>query len=327
MEKISVQFPEGEDIEAWQLTRLIATATRPSLKLSEGVDCVAGKRVYVSEEVGMLPVRHLSKAETETLTKLFKDLPKVRAGMSESETNEFMNAFRAHPDKPDWEPYFVTEGDITKREYEIQNLQDSHMKVLKDMNAAGSLISYDINHIPTKLAGFNVFVSRATALQYLKTVNIYEEGSTGSVANTNDSGLNLPKQSHQTQADHSIVSNTAPPTDSTPSSSGSRTTQHLLVDEPPRLPPRAKGIGRIVIKAAWQITRNQGGKKATADQTYGLLLEWSIKGNEEWGLAKIEADDRLVKWWTSDGTLKEHTKKGCGQILKAWYEANPDLFK
>ena len=299
MKKITVQLPEGDDIEAWQLTTLIAKAIRPSLDKSRGIACVIGKKTYVNEEFGTLRTKGLSESEAEKLDTLLKDLPSIHAAMAEDEQEEFMEKFRAHPDRPNWEPYFATEVDIEKRKYEIQNLQEDHMKVLKDMYAAGKLFAYDLNHRPTKLAGFNVFISRVDAIHYLKSINLFDDV---------EPSIKLDSEI-------------------SPQAKGANVTEHYIDENIHCLPKRITWIGRLVLKAATQIYQETG-RKASPQETFGRLIEWfkSDSSYAENCIIDFKVETRSL-YWRADRFPrgKPFDLKGCAEMLKKWYAKNPNL--
>lgn len=106
------------------------------------------------------------------LEKLLPSLPPLRYPMSNEDIAEFMEAYRALSNRPEWEPTFVTAGDLQRAKAQQDTISDLHRKALQQDLADGRLVAVDEHNIPVKNLLVGTRIPRKYAIEYLERCGI-----------------------------------------------------------------------------------------------------------------------------------------------------------
>lgn len=321
-ERPTVTLPDGEDIPILDFTRRIAESLLPDLKDCSGLTCVVGIKKQTA--AGLFPFK-LSKADIASLEPLFADLPKVHACMSDEELVHFLSAYEAHPNKPEGTPYFVSESDIQRRQAEIESLDDVHRQAIREKIRAGEMKVYDQNHCPAKALGFNVFMSRSSAMQYLASINLkladLDLQDTNNVSEIVASSIEREGEPLQVDRTGALV----PPPNAAVASPYPPRVKHSSETDAPHIPPKTNDIGRIAMKAAWIIGKELE-RRATSNEVMGKLGEWyKNKSPLAEGIIHKFDEEKMTLWWITPKypSGKIYMLKGCGRHIDIWCVFQP----
>jgi len=128
-----------------------------------------GKKLVLSYE--------LTEADKELLQRLLESLPPLRYPAPEAEIAVFMDAFRQHPNRPEWEPELLDAVKISYRESRQKAVFEKHSQALRSAAAAGRVEFFNSEHIPVNgqyLGGYllNAFILRSRAVEYLTSIGL-----------------------------------------------------------------------------------------------------------------------------------------------------------
>lgn len=90
-------------------------------------------------------------------------------------------------------------------------------------------------------------------------------------------------------------------------------------DDIPGKPP-LREVGKLAIKAAWQIERETK-RRASAKTVMAQLQAWADDGKESNTLIKSLPAKRAVQWLTVKGEHREYTTEACGKTINAWHKS------
>jgi hypothetical protein len=280
----SVQLPDGEDIGTLELTQLIAMAIHPNPENLQGVDCI--RCIYKETEFGKFPFK-LSPVELEQIELLLPSLPPLRGRMSTSEVEGFFAAYQELTNKPIGDLVLVSTHDANEFKQTVEHLNTVHQDALRNRIRSGSLSAYTHEHLPANSLGSHVFISRSDAISYLTSINLLPGTVPAIVRSVSTSNQNVV---------------------------------HRLDTEAPNIPPRTRAIGRIAIKAAWQI-QNELQRPANPIEAFHRLIEWWQNKSSLAGGVIVDFDPKnnILKWAAPAFPKGKPFKvSDCDYVVKKW---------
>jgi hypothetical protein len=332
-----VSLPEEVNIEVLWLTRKIAEALLPDLSNCEGVTCVMGIRQRT--EAGEFPIK-LRKADLQAVELLLADLPRVHACMSDAELEHFQLAYDQHPRKLSGTLYFASQFDIDRRKAEVESVDEVHRGVLRKKIASGDLNVFDDVHRPVSTLGFNVFMARENAEEYLASINLMPSPAvlTGTrlqkkellqttQGNSGDSTLPASEVTllESDGSDHRSAKQVSDQAVKAESLSAMPTggVKHKLDDDAPHIPPKTNSIGRVTMKAAWKLGIELN-RRARAREVFTRLGEWHQSNSQlaESVISDYDGKSMTLKWKspkTPHG--KQYNLKACQRHIDLWQKS------
>lgn len=166
MQKIHIQLPLGDLIDAWEFTRLIAKTLHPDLRKAKDVECVREKIVAV-RGYDFSQREELTIDDRAQLAALLPHLPPLSAEMTDAEKETFHRAYDLHPDRPAWKPRLLTTAEIQSNPFALSKIQERHLRQLALEVSNGTIQAYDAQRVAVVQMGNGTFISREHALSYL----------------------------------------------------------------------------------------------------------------------------------------------------------------
>lgn len=280
----SVKLPDGNDIPTLELTALISKAAYPDPEHCQGVECITS--IYKSTEHGSFPFK-LSDKELQRIELALPNLPAVHARMSEAELKSFHDAYAEMPLMPTGVLTFVSDQYINRYRQGVEELDILHQNALRNLIQSGDFGAYSDEHLPMKSLGTRVYISRADAIKYLKSINMLGSPDASPVATH---GKSIP------------------------------TVVHRLDTDAPHTPKRTRAIGRIALKAAWQIQCEKS-RPATPKETFVRLIEWWETQSSFAGgvIVGFDQKEQALRWHVEGYTDGKPFKiKDCRYVVKEW---------
>ena len=122
-----------------------------------------------------LPYR-LTDEDRAKLRPLLDSLPPLTYPMSEHAISRFMDAYLAHPERPNWVPEIISSDAIQKRLEEQSTAFEKHMEAIRLAIESGQLSACDNGRLPTRILSFGTLISRNGAVEYLKRYGLSVRG-------------------------------------------------------------------------------------------------------------------------------------------------------
>lgn len=166
-------------IHIQKLLVALANHLHPDPMDAPGIACVLGKRQF-HPEIGVYTIatQGLSGADAIVLQELIdqhgSSLPALHPRMTDPEISKFLNAFRALPNGPNWEPKIDSDEDRMRRRELRADTRRDHAALLRAEIAAGTVRIFDVNRVRQTTLQFAVdsFISREDAQAYVSAVGL-----------------------------------------------------------------------------------------------------------------------------------------------------------
>ena len=115
---------------------------------------------------------HLTEDDLVKLRQLLKSLPPLAYPMTEGAISRFMDAYLAHPARPDWVPEFVSHATIRIRLEARTARSEEHWEAIRLAIECGQISACNSNRVPTRILSSGALISRSSAVEYLKRCGI-----------------------------------------------------------------------------------------------------------------------------------------------------------
>ena len=122
-----------------------------------------------------LPYR-LTDEDRAKLRPLLDSLPPLTYPMTEHAISRFMDAYLAHPERPNWMPEIITWETIQERLEEQSAAFEKHMDAIRLAIESGQLSACDNGRVPTRGFSLGALISRNGAIEYLKRYGLSVRG-------------------------------------------------------------------------------------------------------------------------------------------------------
>lgn len=134
-------------------------------ELSNAVDLFA--KAGVDQGAMSLPYK-LTDEDRALLVRLWPDLPQLQAPVTLEAREAFLDAYRAHPDRADWEPELLSVFDPDAERGRLEDLSLKCQQELRDDFIGQRFAAFNSDHSRAKLLLAGTFIPRQMVLDYLK---------------------------------------------------------------------------------------------------------------------------------------------------------------
>lgn len=191
-----IDLPSDDLINCWALVREIARAIVPDLNpKAAGIECVVAKRpdpitITVPQDVpdiggqafeAQAVEQMLTDSDQQYLLRVLPDLPELKIPFPDEIASAFLEAFRALPDRPAWQPVLLSEARWLQEDSwiiaERWAKASQHLQVLQHWLDTGRIRAFRSRHVPATELLIGTLIPRQDVLSYLDYCEIIYTGT------------------------------------------------------------------------------------------------------------------------------------------------------
>ncbi|MGG1945926.1 AlpA family phage regulatory protein [Trinickia sp. NRRL B-1857] len=171
-----IDLPLDDPIDCWLLVREIARAAVPDLNpRAAGMECIVAKKPLALGVVGIGDLQFVERGLTDDdrayLLRVLPGLPALQIPYSGDVAEVFLQAFRALPDRPAWEPVLLDESRYLREHDRIiterWTVASEHLRVLQNWLDTGRIRAFRGKHLPASEMLVGTLIPRRDVLVYL----------------------------------------------------------------------------------------------------------------------------------------------------------------
>lgn len=183
---VRIDLPFDDLVNCWALVREIARAIVPDLNpKAAGIECVVAKRpdpiaITVPQDVpdiggqafeAQAVEQMLTDSDRQYLLCVLPDLPELKIPFPDEIASAFLEAFRALPDRPAWQPVLLSEARWLQEDSRIIAERwakaSQHLQVLQHWLDTGRIRAFRSRHVPATELLVGTLIPRQDVLTYL----------------------------------------------------------------------------------------------------------------------------------------------------------------
>ena len=193
-----IKLPPDELIDCWTFVREIARITVPDLNPNAtGVECIVAKKPTPLGVAGIGDVQFVEQDLTDDdrryLLRVLPDLPELRIPYSDDVVGAFLKAYRALPDRPNWEPVVLTESRYLQEYDRLIGLRwqasSDHLQVLQHWLDTDRIKAFRRKHVPATELLVETLIPRLDVQRYLDYCEIAYSGEVSTESTPPDTGI------------------------------------------------------------------------------------------------------------------------------------------
>lgn len=173
---VYIDLPLDDPIDCWLLVREIAHAAVPNLNpRAAGIECIVAKKPLALGVVGIGDLQFVERGLTDDdrvyLLHVLPGLPALQIPYPGEVVEAFLQAFRALPDRPLWEPVLLDESRYLRERDRIiterWTVASEHLRVLQNWLDTGRIRALRGRHVPATEMLVGTLIPRRDVLAYL----------------------------------------------------------------------------------------------------------------------------------------------------------------